>query len=683
MRRLAAWILLCGSLPAATACGELEDVAELAGAFSRLAVRAPAALASVMQQDDPPVLRRLWVGSEPDFWASTPSPDGRYVSEIDWITGDLAVLDLLTGELRHVTDKGSWDEAVEWAEMSAFSPDGRELAYVYWNEDLWGYEIRVIDIDGSNERAVLPHRDGLEWISVDDWSDDGQILATLYWKTEGDGPEEYGEITLVSAETGEVRVLKTANWFGTWNARFSPDGRFIAYEARPEGQEDHDLFVLATDGSLDEVLLGGPTDERMMDWTPDGRSILFYRHRDLTEGIWRLPVRTGEATGEPEPVRADVWRATPIGFAGSSFYYGVQLESPQVHTASIDVEGGRLLTAPAPVEEPSGSRTGSGEWSPDGRYLAYTRRVPGESRPTAVVIRSIAGGETRELDVKLRQIQQILWGADSRSLLLFARNETDANLGLFGLDLESGELSNIVEPGAVVPDQWLFASPDRRTFYFSHWDSAARVTRIMAFNLDTLQEIELATTHLKAFRFAPSPDGRTLAFVQSDPAAGVNRLVTLSTGGGEIVELEVSAGSGLGSLDLRYCLWTPDGRFLLLTSGNDADGTSGLWRLPAAGGEPVLIAERRSPEPLFNESLRLSPDGKRIAFGSQQGRGEIWVMDNLSDDDETAQTGNSEPLALASKSCVSLPCLCGSGAKPADQAEAFNALLATCSGPGF
>jgi len=633
MRNRPGWLWLClARPPVAAGGGEGGQAAALAKAFvSSLSVRPPTAAASPQVQDTALVVRRLWVGTEPDFWASTPSPDGRYVSEVDWITGDLAVLDLLTGELRHVTDKGSWDEAVEWAEMSAFSPDGQQLAYVYWNEDLWGYEIRVIDVDGSNERAILPHRDGLEWISVDDWSPDGQILATLYWQAgEKDAAEvEYAEIALISAETGEVRVLKTEDWFGTWNAGFSPDGRFIAYENRPEGREDNDIVVLATDGSLDEVLIGGPTDDQMMAWTPDGASVLFYSDRALTEGIWRLPVRNGVAAGEPELVRADVWRATPIGFAGSSFYYGVQLESPQVHTASIDVEGGRLLTVPAPVEEPSGSRTEGGEWSPDGRYLAYTRRASGGARPAAVVIRSIAGGEARELDVKLRQIRQIFWGADSRSLLLLARKETDAGLGLFGLDLESGELSTIVEPGVMEPVAYrVFISPDRRTFYFPRWDTAARVTRIMALSLDTLEETELATTHLRPFRFAPSPDGHTLAFVQADPAAGKNRLVTLPTAGGDIRELEVSSGSGLGSLDLRNCLWTPDGGFLLLTTGNDADGTSGLWRLPAAGGEPVLIAERRSPA-LFNESLRLSPDGKRIAFVSGEGRGEIWVMENI------------------------------------------------------
>lgn len=627
MKRLPAWICLV-VLPAAAACGEANHPAALAEAiFSSFSVRPPIVAAAALDQERGLVVRRLWVGSEPDFWASAPSPDGRYVSEVDWITGDLAVLDLLTGELRRVTDKGSWSEAVEWAEMSAFSPDGQHIAYVYWNEELWGYELRVIDVDGSNERAILPHRDGLEWISVDGWSHDGQVLATLYWQTGEKDPVEFSEIALISAETGEVRVLKTEHWFGTWNAGFSPDGRFIAYEVRnrQEGREDRDIVVLATDGSLDEVLVGGPADDQMMAWTPDGGGILLYSDRNFTKGIWRLPVRDGAPAGEPELVRADVWRAEPIGFAGSSFYYGVHLESPQVYTASIDVEGGRLLTGPVPVEEPSGSRTELGEWSPDGRYLAYARRGPGGARPAALVIRSIAGGEIRELEVKLRRIRQLWWAPDSRSLLLFASHETDPNFGLFRLELESGALSTVVEPGIFRTDQRLFPSPDRRTFYFSRWDPADRVSRIMAFSRRTLEETELATTRLMVFRLVVSPDGRTLAFGQADPATGANHLSTLPTAGGEVRELDVSGGPRLDGLGC--CGWTPDGKFLVISIWNEAEDTVGLWRLPAAGGEPLLIAER--PAGHHAGHLRLSPDGRRIAFGSGTARGEIWVMENI------------------------------------------------------
>jgi hypothetical protein len=376
MTKLLAIILLCCSLPIFTACGEYDQLP----AFTRAAlvgfsVRAPVASAASLDQESSLVLRRLWVGPEPDFWASTPSPDGRYVSDVDWITGDLAVIDLLTGELLRVTNKGTWDERVEWAEMSAFSPDGSQLAYVYWNQDLWGYELRVIDVDGSNERVLIPHREGLEWISVDDWSRDSGILVTLYWQADEEESVEVGKMALVSAETGEIEVLKGVDWFDPWNARLSPDGRFIAYEVKPPGQDDRDIHILATDGSLDELIVGGPTNDEMMDWTPDGSGILYYSDRALTKGVWRLPLRDGLPTGDADLIRADVWRAVPIGFAGESLYYGVHLESPQVSTASIDVAAGRMLTRPIPVEEPSGSQT---VWS-SGRSRAETHESSSSS----------------------------------------------------------------------------------------------------------------------------------------------------------------------------------------------------------------------------------------------------------------------------------------------------------------
>ncbi len=628
MRNRPGWLWLCLALPTVAACGgEGGQVAALAKAFvSGFSVRPPTAAASPQVQDTALVVRRLWIGPEPDFWASTPSPDGRYVSEVDWNTGDLAVLDLLTGKLRRVTDKGPWDQVIEWAEMSAFSPDGQQLAYVYWNEELWGYEIRIIDVDGSNERALLRHRDGLEWISVDDWSGDGeQLLATLYWK------EETGakiEIALISIETGEVRVLKTVEswWGGTWNATFSPDGRFVAYENRPADREDNDIIVLATDGSLDEVLIGGTADDRMMEWTPDGASILFYSDRELTEGVWRLSVRNGTAAGEPELVRADVWRATPIGFAGSSFYYGVDLERPQVYTASIDVEGGRLLTVPAAVADPTGDRTGSGEWSPDGRYLAYVRTGRG-ARPAALVVRSIAGGETRELAARLRRIRQIWWAPDSRSVLVHGREEEGPDSGIYRLDLESGELTTFVEPGALPEDFWQFsASGDGKIFYFARWEPSSRTSRIVAWNLETREETELATALLTPRSPLLSPDGRTLVFSESDPATGANRLVTVPVTGGALRELEISGGAEqLGMMDCG-CQWTPDGKYLLTGAWNEEAETMALWRVPSGGGEPLKLAER--PEQGFR-NIRLSPDGKRIAFQSGMGRGEIWVMENI------------------------------------------------------
>ena len=50
-------------------------------------------------------LRRIWDGFEVDTTGAV-SPDGRYLSFVDWKTGDLAVRDLAAGTNRRLTNKG-------------------------------------------------------------------------------------------------------------------------------------------------------------------------------------------------------------------------------------------------------------------------------------------------------------------------------------------------------------------------------------------------------------------------------------------------------------------------------------------------------------------------------------------------------------------------------------------------
>ena len=73
--------------------------------------------------------------------------------------------------------------------------------------------------------------------------------------------------------------------------------------------------------------------------------------------------------------------------------------------------------------------------------------------------------------------------------------------------------------------------------------------------------------------------------------------------------------------------WSSDGRFLLVSGGDDEVGTVALWRIPAAGGAPLKIAER--PIGLGFRGLQLNATGDRIAFNSGELRGEVWVIDNL------------------------------------------------------
>ena len=96
-------------------------------AFSDIAL--PTFSKDRVAQEAPVEVRRMLSGDENlDFQALDASPDGRYVTDILWGTGDLAVRELATGETRRVTNNGGNGG---FPEASVFSPDGARIAYVW------------------------------------------------------------------------------------------------------------------------------------------------------------------------------------------------------------------------------------------------------------------------------------------------------------------------------------------------------------------------------------------------------------------------------------------------------------------------------------------------------------------------------------------------------------------------
>jgi Tol biopolymer transport system component len=320
------------------------------------------------QGDTSLVIRRVWKDEYPFSGMEAPSPDGRYFSAVDWSTGNLMVADSETEEWRRVTDTGSWTGgSMEWAESSVFSPDGRELAYTWWSDKEGGYGVRVVGVDGSNPRVVLPHSEANSQISVEDWSADG---AELLIKVRG--ADQAWHLTLVSTADGSTRVVKTLGESSPQVAALSSNGRYVAYDIAPDpGSRDHDIYAVAVDGDQESELVGINGDDRLMGWTPDGGDILVYSDRELTRGIWRLPVANGRPAGRPELLRADIWQLLPIGFSQDKYFYAVITEAMQVHTATLDIEAGRVVTTSTPIADPARGTSRDGVWSPDGRQLAY------------------------------------------------------------------------------------------------------------------------------------------------------------------------------------------------------------------------------------------------------------------------------------------------------------------------
>ena len=114
-------------------------------------------------------LRKVWTGDV----LGTVSPDGRYLSYTDWTSGNLAVHDFTTGADRTLTGNGPgvWPASGEFAEESAISRDGSQVAFTWYDAANRRYDLRVASLKGTGVPAasLLIASEEILFIAPYDW----------------------------------------------------------------------------------------------------------------------------------------------------------------------------------------------------------------------------------------------------------------------------------------------------------------------------------------------------------------------------------------------------------------------------------------------------------------------------------------------------------------------------------
>ena len=580
--------------------------------------------------DKPEVaVRQVWEPSrEPvlsDF-CGAPSPDGRYLSFTDYgDQGNLAIRDLTTGEYRDLTDEATWDEPDQFAQLSRWSPDGKQIAYTWCNEGPW--ELRIVGLDGSKPRVLYcSESKQVTYIYLHTWSQDGKCILVDLKK-----PDGANEIALVSVADGSTRVLRSLKSLPSlhWMS-LSPDGRYVVY-ARPVEEHNglRDIFLLATDGIGEEVpLVEHPADDYGPIWTPDGKSIVFSSDRSGAYDAWLMQVADGKPVGEPQPIKRDTGQMRPMGFTREgSLYYGLSTATTDVYTVSIDPATGELLDPPTKAIRRFEGRNLSPAWSPDGKSLAYVSLRPSSGssdRKPVLVIRSEETGEEREVIAKtpmfpLHRQSYLRWSPDGRSILSGGTYTGGIRL----IDVQTGDVIPIVQldPTDRINIFDCVWPPDGKTIFFIRLVMSGQWPwSIVAHDLETGKEKELCQEDSWS-GLAVSPDGQRLVF------ASGRALEVIPTAGGEPRVLHRLQDTEKFALPVAgSCLaWTADGRYVLFVIRSvDQPWPTGLWRVPAAGGEPQKLLEMDRLS-----DISVHPDGRRIAFTSGWSQMEVWAMENF------------------------------------------------------
>ncbi len=587
---------------------------------------------ALLAKNSPPLQQKSVVahrvGTWPyvDLFVGTLSLDGRYLSSVDWGSGNLMVHDLVTGENRQLTSDGS-GVPKQFAYVSAMSPDGARVAYTWlhpYNGQDSSVDLRIVGVDRSAPR-VLYHDDKVREISPKAWSPDGKhILAIFSLKH---GPDQ---IVLVSAADGSVRVLKSPFLppdIYCFKMSFSPDGRFIVYSVPQKDSHAHDIALLRADDGREIPLVQDPANDILLGWEPDGDRVLFASDRGGSFGLWVIRVIEGKPNGSPQLVVPDIGHNfSPMGFnREGAYYYSAMSAMTDLYVATFDPATKKLSSPATLVTQYSGYNTAL-DWSHDGQYLAYVKQRPGDQYPLALTLRTFETGQEHELLLKMHAhagVSRPRWSPDGATFLLDG-GEGGEGHGGYRIDAKTGEATLI------------WTAPEGDDFGYSAWSLDGksifhrRGGRIVVQELQSGREIELFRTAQGSVQsLALSSDGQQLAFVREDKDG--TAITLLPTSGGEPRELLRTHSPETISYFARTPLdWTPDGRHLIfgMQQGTGEKRRFRFLRIAAQGGEPEELGLAMNGVMLYG--LSVHPDGQRIAFttGTKtfDDAFEVWVL---------------------------------------------------------
>jgi Tol biopolymer transport system component len=243
-----------------------------------------------------------------DSWIQT-APNGRDVAftAYDYNSPVLRIhVAALDGSSYH---QFSDVQITDYGALNYLAPDGREIVYLARSLNQQTHDIRALDVDTGQTRAILETSIGADVFGNVAASPDGKHLAYSSMSATGGAT-----VHVIGTDGQDDRMVghMTGATFEGW-PQWDPQGRRLLIE-RDAGDGIARPVVIdlggGADVTIDTTISSGGAGKM---WAPDGTAILAQRTtqdgRQLQEEIWN--VRTGEVTQVSWPsVTPPVWQRT-------------------------------------------------------------------------------------------------------------------------------------------------------------------------------------------------------------------------------------------------------------------------------------------------------------------------------------------------------------------------------------
>jgi len=565
--------------------------------------------------------RAVWIGPEVDLFG-TVSPDGRFLTYVDWATTEnLMVRDLVAGTNRALTNNVSRGEFGS-ASWSTISRNGEYVAYV-WTQNSRD-EIRIASLQGSgipsSKRILNGH--GTEHIRPFDWSHDGESLAVLI-----EAEDRSSHIGIASIQDGTIRRLKSIDWRGVEKMVFSPDGRFVAYDLLAgEARDRTHVFVMAIDGSRESAVVEHSSKNHVMAWSSGGH-LLFTSDRSGDVSLWSVPIENGKAQSAAMLVKSNIGSSWSLGLTQfGTLYVWRRTGGSYVRVAPFDMNAGKMLDETTDAFQRFIESRGRPDWSADGKHLLYMSCGPTGGGPCVTTIRSMETGTLRDVPHGLRYLTRPRLAPDG-SAIITDGSDPKGRPGILLIDTKKGGVTviTLAERGKRqgYPD---WSADGKRIRYQQQLETRDDVA-ILEREISSGETREIVrTADPGSGRLEVSPDGRFVGYIKMEPASKASSLVVAPVAGGASRVLV----SAVAPQQLNFSWhWTPNSQGIIVQKDMPAGRPAELWLAPLTGQPRQLNVDTSNwSEGSFFE---LHPDGRRVAVIETAAKpgAEVWALENF------------------------------------------------------
>jgi len=436
-----------------------------------------------------------------------------------------------------------------------------------------GY-IHELDPTSGREHTVSITANGdFPWM-MPQWKDVTARISALSLSPTGKraAVEARGEIFTIPAEKGDARNLTNSSGAADRDPAWSPDGRWISWFSDSSGE--YQLIVASQDGMTKRAIsLPEPSHYYTPEWSADAKHILFH---DTHLRLWVLDVASGKST-------------------------------------HVDTD---------PYMMPD--RSLEPRFSPDGRWIAYSRRLPSMFR--AIFVYNVETGAKHQLTDGLADATSPAWDAGGKYLWFLASTNFGLNSGWLDMSsydhpetkalylavLKKGDASPLlpesdeekdslsrVMPGTKAP---IADSVSRRASADTALSSRAKSRDLLLTTIDFegIAQRILAVTGVaqRDYRDLRAGPAGTVYWVEPVPATGTAEVVGQAGGVLHRYMLKDRKAVPFASNVADYTI--------------SADGKKLLYRTPGATGGLFLVdADKAPPAPATGKlavSLRMNVD---------------------------------------------------------------------------